>query len=259
MFIILAVVTGTFVQLMILFSIVIIHELGHYLAAMHYKWRIHSVVLWVFGGVMKTDGAMNRPIKEDVLVTIAGPLQHLYIYLLIFICAYFEFLPEAIIKQAYYYNGIILLFNLLPIFPLDGGKLVLYYLSSVLPFKKAHQWTYTFSILACFVILGVQLILFSFTLSAFILVLFLIWENRTEWKNHSFIFMRFLLSRTGQMKEDCLTIPAQMRLIEIFYLFRRNRTHSICVENNQRLSEAQCLSYYFGERKLNETIGEILR
>src|SRR5699024_314001 len=76
--IVLSLFTGTFVQLFILFAIILIHEIGHYTLANHYQWHIQSIVLWVFGGVMKTTEATNRPIKEDIIVTVAGPLQHIW-------------------------------------------------------------------------------------------------------------------------------------------------------------------------------------
>src|SRR5699024_6775939 len=140
--------TGTFVHLFTLLSIVLIHEFGHYLAARHYKWRIYSIVLWVFGGVMKTDESGNKSIREDIIVTVAGPLQHLFIYFLISGCSFL--LPEHIVTMAHYYNSAIFLFNLLPIYPLDGGKLVFYCLSIFIPFRKAHYYTVVFSISACF-------------------------------------------------------------------------------------------------------------
>src|SRR5699024_12020095 len=76
-FIIISFVTGTFLQLFIILSIVLFHELGHYGAAKFFKWRIKGIMLWIFGGVMDTDEHGNKPFHEDIIVTIAGPLQHL--------------------------------------------------------------------------------------------------------------------------------------------------------------------------------------
>src|SRR5699024_11983500 len=60
-----------------LLSIVLFHELGHYGAAKFFKWRIKGIMLWIFGGVMDTDEHGNKPFHEDIIVTVAGPLQHL--------------------------------------------------------------------------------------------------------------------------------------------------------------------------------------
>src|SRR5690625_1231766 len=114
--------TGTFVDLSIILLIVLFHEFGHYVAAYHFKWRIHSIVLWIFGGVMKTDEYGSKSIKEELIVTLAGPFQHIIIYLIIAILSFQPILPHSIVYLIFYYNSIILLFNLLPICPLVGEK-----------------------------------------------------------------------------------------------------------------------------------------
>src|SRR5690625_4313005 len=131
LFLIIAILTGTFIQIAIIWTIIIFHELGHILAATYYRWRIQSIVLWIFGGVMKTDEHTSRPLKEDIIVTLLGPLQHLWIYVAIKGFAYYQLLPQEIIEQALFFNTIILLFNSLPIYPLDGGKILLFLLSCI--------------------------------------------------------------------------------------------------------------------------------
>lgn len=54
-FFVIAFLTGTFTELVIILSIVLIHELGHYTVAHVFKWRIKHIMLWVFGGVMQTE------------------------------------------------------------------------------------------------------------------------------------------------------------------------------------------------------------
>lgn len=265
-FIIISIITGTFTQLFMLLTIVFVHEIGHLLAALYFKWRIHSIVLWVFGGVMKTDESGNRTIREDIIVTVAGPLQHLFIYLMIIFLSVFHILPQALIQQALFYNTMILLFNLLPIYPLDGGKLLFYILSYILPFRKAHHYTILFSITVCICVIILQLFVLSFTLSAFLLIIFLLMENRTEWKNQYYFFIRFLLNRfsdpPSEFSKEQLIVPGQFKLMDVFSLFKRNRTYNIIVDeqhNQKYLTEQQSLYLYFKEKKLAETIGEIVQ
>ncbi len=244
--------------------IVIIHEAGHYIAASFYKWRVSLIVLWIFGGVMKTDESNNRKIKEDIIVTIAGPLQHLFIYLLLLFFSYLNVWPQSVINLGYYYNFMLLLFNLLPIYPLDGGKLLFYILSTIIPFRKAHHFTIIFSFLTCFAIIVMQLIFFPFTLSAFLLIVFLLVENWTEWRNKYYTFMRFLMSRINQPptyeKIEIITITEEWRLLDVFKQLRRNRLHEIHVkERGITLSEYKGLMLYFKEKKVTETIGQIIR
>src|SRR5699024_10188834 len=105
--------------LFMLLSIVIIHEFGHFLAASYFRWHIEKITFWVFGAVMETSEFGARRIYEDLLVTIAGPIQHVFIFLLLLFLQSVEIVPPAIIDMGMTYNFILLMFNLLPIYPLD--------------------------------------------------------------------------------------------------------------------------------------------
>lgn len=258
LFIILSLLTGTFIQLITLLTIVFIHELGHVLAATYFKWRIESIMLWVFGGVMKTDETTNPTIKEEIVVTVAGPFQHLIVFVLLQLLAHGSLIPEEIIKQAHYYNGILLLFNLLPIYPLDGGKLLLSLLAANTPFKKAYDSTIFFSICACIGIILYQIIFFPFTLSAFMLFLFLLWENWQEWKHRYYLFMRFLLSRTSHQRHSFIRVPGYFTLMDVFHLFRRNYTHTIYIHDiGRKIEEKYCINKYVNEQRIHDRIDKI--
>src|SRR5699024_7390519 len=113
-FIIISFVTGTFLQLFIILSIVLFHELGHYGAAKFFKWRIKGIMLWIFGGVMDTDEHCNRMFHEDIIFTVAVPFQHLFIYLFLFIDSLdqIQLISTPIWDMIFLYNTLILLFNL---------------------------------------------------------------------------------------------------------------------------------------------------
>lgn len=257
--IVLSLFTGTFVQLFILFAIILIHEIGHYTLANHYQWHIQSIVLWVFGGVMKTTEATNRPIKEDIIVTVAGPLQHIWMFAVIYGCSFMDIIPTSLVQTAFYFNWLLLLFNLLPIYPLDGGKLLFYILSLFLPYKKAHQYTYRFSLLAC-ILLVLFLFFNPFTLTAVLLLLFLMWENYQQWRQHPYIFMRFLLQRMKMPEIEILFVDHSYTLMDVFSLFKRTREHEIKLkESTYSLSETEALDYYFNKGKIQESVGQIIK
>ena len=74
----LAIMTAHFFELTMFLMIVLIHELGHAFAASFYSWRIKRISLLPFGGVAEMDEHGNRPLKEEAIVTLAGPLQHVW-------------------------------------------------------------------------------------------------------------------------------------------------------------------------------------
>lgn len=258
-------VTGTFMQIAIMLAIVLFHELGHYLMALSFKWRIKSITLWVFGGVMDTDEHGNRPIYEEALVSIAGPLQHVFIYLFIFIVTPLNIFPNSVIELIIYYNNVILLFNLLPIWPLDGGKLMFTLLSGFTPYKKAHKVMILTSFFIAVSILLAQIFVLPFTLSAVFIILFILLENRTEWKQHYYVFIRFLSNRfygaTHSKNIHPLNVHENAKLFDVFSLFIREKRHIIYVLHRDgqetSIDERECLRSYFEDKRYHVTVREI--
>ena len=112
----LAFFTGLFKDFVLFTSIILIHELGHALAALYYKWDIEKIVIMPFGGITIFNEKLNRPIKEEFIILIFGP---------IFQIIYYRILFPIINSYAFMnYHYALLFFNLLPIYPLDGAKLL---------------------------------------------------------------------------------------------------------------------------------------
>jgi len=112
----------------IFFSIVF-HEFSHSLVARHFGLRIRGITLFIFGGVAEMEREPSTP-KSEFLMAIAGPLAS---FLLAFIFHQVHLLATAnewsvfIIGVTYYLaylNTILAIFNLVPAFPLDGGRML---------------------------------------------------------------------------------------------------------------------------------------
>lgn len=136
--IVIGIFTARFKELLLLFCIVLIHELGHAFAA-HYNWRIKKIQLLPFGGVAELEEHGNKSLKEELVVVIAGPIQHIWMMAV----GYMLFEAGWLHAELYYFfmwnNIIILAFNLLPIWPLDGGKVLFNVLSYRFPYLQAHE------------------------------------------------------------------------------------------------------------------------
>ncbi|ASN05107.1 M50 family metallopeptidase [Virgibacillus necropolis] len=260
-------ITGTFMEIIILLAIVLFHEIGHYIMAISFKWRIKSITLWVFGGVMDTDEHGNRPTYEEALVSIAGPFQHVFIYLFIMIVAPMNVIPISIMELIVYYNNVILLFNLLPVWPLDGGKCLFTLLSTYVPYKRAHTIMILTSVLVSICILFTQLFILPFTLSSVFILLFILLENRTEWKQRYYVFLRFLSRRfygTNHAKKTSLIkVSNSNTLFDVFSLFIRERKHIIYISYHDgqetSIDEWDCLRSYFQDKHYNITVDEVKR
>ncbi len=107
----------------LLFVSVLMHELSHSLVAKHYKIKVVSITLFFFGGVASLPEKKLEP-KKELNMAIAGPLLSLALAGVFFVItkATDIFFISATSDYLFRINLIIALFNMIPGFPLDGGR-----------------------------------------------------------------------------------------------------------------------------------------
>ena len=108
------------------FGSILLHELGHAVQARRDRVGIDGITLWVFGGVAKFTGRIPSA-GAELRIAAAGPLVSLLLGLFFSGLAMVAGLPQAVDGVAAwlgYINLTLLVFNLLPAFPLDGGRLL---------------------------------------------------------------------------------------------------------------------------------------
>jgi Zn-dependent protease len=127
------------VSALLFFLSILLHELGHAVVAIRNGIPITGIDLWLFGGVAKLERDTDSP-GVEFRVAIAGPLVTLAIAVLCFVLGMFISSTEEVIEGATYdtdvgsqatavlgylmsINVLVLLFNLIPAFPLDGGRI----------------------------------------------------------------------------------------------------------------------------------------
>lgn len=124
------------IHLALLFGIVFLHELGHSLVARRYGIRIFDITFWPLGGMARMSEIPERPATE-MWIAFAGPLVNFVLALVALPVAAWAFLQsaepgagaglEALTRWSVTFVGINLAlgtFNLLPAFPMDGGRIL---------------------------------------------------------------------------------------------------------------------------------------
>jgi len=112
-----------------LFLSIILHEFSHSIIARRYGMPIRGITLFIFGGVAEMEEEPPSA-KSEFWMAIAGPIASFalsFVFYLLMIIAEFLSLPTSIIGVIYYLsyiNLILAIFNLLPAFPLDGGRML---------------------------------------------------------------------------------------------------------------------------------------
>ena len=149
--------------------------------------EIHKILIYPLGGISKFSTSYNISLVKELIILVFGPLfQILGWFLLI------HLFPEKEILISTYHYGI-LFFNLLPIYPLDGGKLLCLIFHTVCSYKKAFYFTFCigYLLLFCFLVFTV----FSFSLNVFFLSIFLLVKLTREYQQIPYFYERFLLER----------------------------------------------------------------
>ena len=116
---------------LLLFVSVLAHELGHSLVALSQGLKVRGITLLLFGGVSKIQGEASRP-RNEFLIAFAGPLVSLVIGIALLFW-WFAFHPEfedqvtpvhGIIFFTGWMNILVAGFNMLPGYPMDGGRVL---------------------------------------------------------------------------------------------------------------------------------------
>lgn len=184
-------------QFFIILLVVTLHELSHLLVAVILGAKVEKIIITPIGqvGIIKDIDYLN--IKKRLLIIIAGPLSNVILFL-IFNYGY----PNNFIffRQV---NLAILLFNILPIYPLDGGRICQIILSNTIGVINGYKALSLISKVINIVLflLGIiQVILYPFNISLIILSIYLHKINEKEYMYMTFNFYKNIIKKADKIK-----------------------------------------------------------
>jgi Zn-dependent protease len=207
----------------LLFASVLLHELGHAFVALRYRISVRSITLFIFGGVAQI-GAEPPSARAEFLIAIAGPAVSLALALL------FSAVQPAIAaiqplwgmaKYLAYMNFALALFNLIPGFPLDGGRVFRAFLWAVT--KNMRQATLIAAnagrLFGFLFIIGGVWRMFSGDFGGGLWIAFIGWflDNAASAQVHQTVFQGLLTGHwvSQAMSTRSVTVPSDITLQQL--------------------------------------------
>ena len=125
-----------------LFASVALHELGHAWAAMRYGLRVESITLWILGGLASLE-AMPKEWNRELVIALAGPAVSVLVgvgcYAALFALPASAQVTLFVVGWLAVTNLLLAVFNMLPAFPMDGGRVLRALLSRNRPYAAATR------------------------------------------------------------------------------------------------------------------------
>lgn len=214
------ILVGYFKYFIIIIFIITIHELGHILCALYFKWNISKIVILPFGELTIFDEMIDKDLNEELLIALSGPLLQ-FIFTLI--------LNNPLINKISYS---ILIYNLLPLIPLDGSKILNVLFNKIFNFKTSYYLSIYISII--FICLC-----FRFDLMTILVLLSIIINTFKNYQLFNITFDKFLLEKylyNIKFKKK--------KIINDINKMYKNTNHLIYF-NNKYITEKEYLSNHY--------------
>lgn len=184
--------TGLIKNIILVYIIVIFHELGHILIIKKLNLKITKVEIYPMGGITTINKKINSSIKEEIIISLAGIFFQFLLYLIFLLLYQNNLISPNTYDIFNTYNKTILIFNLLPIIPLDGYIFIRSLIEIYFPYKLAYYISLIISIISIILFITYNELL---SLNNYLIISFLVYKIITSLKEFKYNYLRFELER----------------------------------------------------------------
>lgn len=192
LFIIICFLCGYIKNITIIFFICFIHELGHVFISKLLNYKIISIEILPFGGFTTIDTKINSSINKDILIACGGFISQIILMCILYL--FKNYLNTITYNLFITYNIILFIFNLIPIIPLDGSKIMHLILEKVFPYQLSYYLNLYLSIIILVIFLYLN---YHYQIDNYFIFSFLIYKLIEYWYNFRYLKKRFLIERLG--------------------------------------------------------------
>lgn len=229
-YVIFLIIIGYRGQIVYTFIIVFCHELIHYLAARHYKFSGFDIEFIIVGTVIKLKDLDEATKEEDIIISSSAPIGNL-LFSIVFYILYEKF-EIQMFYMLFSINLAIGLFNLIPAFPLDGGRILRSLLNFRIDYRRANKITIVIGIIIGIILMLIYVISFLKGYRIFnigIIGLFIVVCSLRENERTSYIIMGDIIKKNykflkrGYMENRNISIHHKQDLLTAMSLFDKNK------------------------------------
>lgn len=229
-YVIFLIIIGYKGQLLYAFLIVIVHEMMHYVTARYLGFSGFDIELIVVGAVLKFRDLDDATPKEDLIISASGPMSNIALAV-IFYFLYKNF-PSNDLYMLFAGNLAIGIFNLIPAFPLDGGRILRDLLNFRFTYKKSNKIVMILSIIIGILLMLLYVFMFlkgSTNFNLGIIGLFIIISSLKENERVSYIIMgdiirkKYKFTKKGYIDNRNTSVYYKQDLLCAMSLFDKNK------------------------------------
>ncbi|WP_291569413.1 M50 family metallopeptidase [Clostridium sp. UBA4548] len=229
-YIALILVIGFKSEMIVGFIIILTHEIIHLITARVLGFSGFSVEILPIGAVLKLRDLEEATPKEDLIISISGPLGNFCIALIggIINCFY----NSNLLVQIVNYNLVLGVFNLIPAYPLDGGRILKDIFATRLIYKKANEIALRISIgIGYIFLLGFFTSLFMGipNLNLLLIAIFILVISYREKRRIAYIIMGYIikkkekLTKRGYIENKSVSVYYKLSLLQVLELVDKNK------------------------------------
>lgn len=216
---------GAYKEFIIISFLIIIHELGHIACAKIFGIKLDKIILYPLGGITKLQMDINEKALKEFLILIMGPIFQWIGYMILLRTSW-----DITLIKTYHFG--ILFFNLLPIYPLDGGKLIHIGINYLFPYKISLWISIYVSYLLTILLLFMNN---NNSINGIILFIFLLVTTYKEDQKKELYFYKFLMERL--LNNYSFFKRKKIKKIEQMYKYKEN----IFIETGEQWNEKEYL------------------
>ena len=244
-YIILLIILGFKGELVIAFAFVFIHELMHYLTARILGFSGFDIEILPIGAVLKVKDLDEASAEEDLMISLAGPLLNLLLAVIFYVL--FMLFNRPYLLLIYRTNLALGIFNLIPAFPLDGGRILRDILSIKTIYRRANEISIRVSMILGSIFMFIYFVSVAANKSNFnlgLISIFILISSIKEKERIVYLIMGYIIRKKyrfikrGYVENKSISIFCEKNLLSVLGIIDKNKYNLFTIlDENMKLIE----------------------